>query len=244
MTPDPTLPQPTAADVCRLFVPTPPARALLAPGLAARDYFAALVAAGHLADARRVLAHSLPPRRAVWWAALCLHHAAGEVPFETPEEAGAFDAATRWVVAPSEATRRAAEAAAWLAQPTTAAGVLAMACFLSGGSVSRPGLPPVFAAPHLSGRLCGAVVYLASVRFDPAKYLRHLRDYLAIGQDVAAGRNLPPGRPEPEPWAEPRAAAPDPGAVDRLAGFLAAGPAAGERRPGEVLYTLGTGGRS
>jgi len=229
--------------VCRLFALKPAARALLTPGLATRNFFDTLVSAGHLADARRLLAHAMPPRRAVWWATLCLHHAAEKAPFETLEEGRAFDAAGRWVVAASETTRRAAEGAAWAAQPTTAAGILAMACFLSGGSISRPGLPPVYAAPHLSGRLSGVVVYLASVRFDPAKYLRYQREYLAIGQEIAAGRNLPPGRPEPESWVELRGAATDTRVVERVAGFLAAGPAAAERLPAEPLFDL-TGGRS
>jgi hypothetical protein len=245
MTTDPTLPSPpSAADVCRLFTLQPPARALLAPGLTTREFFDTLVSAGHLADARRLLAHAMPPRRSIWWATLCLHHAVAKVPFETPEESGAFDAVMRWVVAPSETTRRAAEEAAWAAEPTTAAGILAMACFLSGGSISRPGLPPVIAAPHLSGRLSGVVVYLASVSFDPAKYLHHLREYLAIGQEVAAGRNLPPGRLEQVSWVEPRCTAPDLRAVERVCGFLAAGPVTGECLHAEPLFTDMTGGRS
>ncbi|MBA4191480.1 MAG: hypothetical protein C0467_26165 [Planctomycetaceae bacterium] len=229
--------------MCRLFALKPPARALLAPGLTTRDFFDVLVSAGHLADARRLLAHTMPARRSIWWATLCLHHAVEKAPFDTPEEGHAFEAAARWVVAPSEATRRAAEYAAWEAHPTTPAGILAMACFLSGGSISRPGLPHVCAAPHLSGRLSGVVVYLASVRFDPARYLRHLRDYLAIGQEIAAGRNLPPGRLEPESWVETRTTTTDHRAVERVTGFLTSGPAAAERLAGESLLTLGTGGR-
>ncbi|MCE9562702.1 MAG: hypothetical protein K8U57_11705 [Planctomycetes bacterium] len=245
MTTDPTLPPPPFAnDICRLFSLQQPARALLTPGLATQDFFRTLVSAGHLADARRLLAHAMPARRAIWWATLCLHHAVEKVPFETSEEAGAFEAATRWVVAPSEATRRQAEDAAWTADPTTAASILAMACFLADGSISRPGLPPVIAAPHLSGRLCGVVVYLASVRFDPAKYLHHLREYLAIGVEVAAGRNLPPGKPEQGSWMEPRCTAPDARAAERVTGFLAAGPAAAERLPGEPLFGMVNGGRS
>ncbi|MFO0823560.1 MAG: hypothetical protein U0792_10660 [Gemmataceae bacterium] len=245
MNPDPTLPPPpSATEICRLFALQPPARSLLTPGVPTREFFHTLVAAGHLADARRLLAHAMPPRRSIWWATLCLHHAAEQVPFETPEETQAFEAALRWVVGPSEATRRVAEVAAWNAEPTTAAGILAMACFLSGGSISRPELPPVIPASHLSGRLSGVVVYLASVRFDPAKYLHHLQEYLAIGEEVAAGRNLPPGRPEPEmTWVEPRCTAIGP-VCDHVREFLATGPAAAERLRDEQLFTPMTGGRS
>ncbi len=210
---------PAADAVCRLFRPTPAARVLLTPGLSARDLFDQLVGLGLYADARRLLAHALPPRRAVWWATLCLRDAMDHAPFETPAEDGAFAAAVRWVMTPSEAVRRAAGTAGWAARPHTAAGQLALAVFLTGGSLSRPGLPAVYPAPHLCGRLCGVVVYLASVRFDPARYKDHLRAYLAVGRDVARGANLPPGGPADEP-PPPEPAAPVWTDLDKLTAHL------------------------
>ncbi len=225
---------PTAADTCRLFKLTPPAAALLRPDHTPAGFFDRLVADGHLADARRLLAHALPPQRAVWWAALCLHHSRGRKPFATPAEDAAFDAAARWCAAPSDAARRAAGDAGWAAKPTTAAGTLAMAAFLSGGSMSLPGLPAVLPKPHLCGRLAGVAVYLASVRFDPAHYKRHLRDYLAIGRDVARGLLLTPV-PDPVPVdaptpADAAATAPglDPALAERLAAFLKAAAQGGQ----------------
>lgn len=243
MIPDPFTP-PTAADVARLFRLSVPARALLTPDLPARGFYDTLVSAGHLADARRLLAHAMPARRAIWWATLCLQHAAEKTPLATPEEELAFDAGVRWVLGPSEATRRGAESAGWAAKPTTSAGILAMACFLSSGNISRPGLPPVFAVPHLAGRLAGVVVYLASVRYDPAHYLHHLRQYLVIGQEVAAGRNLPPGGAEPERWSEPRCGPANHTCCERVSNFLAAGPASVESVPGEALFASGMPGGS
>jgi hypothetical protein len=67
--------------------------------------------------------------------------------------------------------------------------------------------------------MCGVTVYLASVRFDPARYKDHLRQYLAIGADVARGENLPPDLPPP---AEPDTAPAAPARVDpHLAAALA-----------------------
>lgn len=214
----------TAADVCRLFKLKPPAAALLTPTASPKEFFETLLAAGHLADARRVLAHTLPPRRAVWWAALCLQDSITHKPLPTAEEAAAFEAAGRWLVAPSEWTRRAAEKAGWAAKPTTAAGILALAAFLSGGSMSRPGLPPVLPQAHLCGRLCGVVVYLASVRFDPARYKQHLRNYLAIGTEVARGVLLPPA-PDIVDVTVPHTEA-HPELAETLAAFLAKSPGA------------------
>ncbi|HEY8506468.1 MAG TPA: hypothetical protein VIL46_17935 [Gemmataceae bacterium] len=200
----------TAAEVCRLFKLSPLGATLLKPEHAAPEFFDLLVEAGLYADARRLLAHALPPRRAVWWAGLCLTDSARQKPLAEAAERDALDAAVRWAAQPCEATRRAAEKAGWAARPTTAAGNLAMAAFLSGGSISRPGLPAVLPKPHLCGRLCGVAVYLASVRFDPARYKDHLRDYLAVGREVAQGKNLPPDLPplpDPDPVPAPGTAA-------------------------------------
>lgn len=192
-----------AVDVCRLFKLRPEARELLTADLTPKAYFEALLAADHLADARRLLAHTLRPESAVWWAILCLEHSRKEKGFDNDHEQAAFDAVGHWLVGPSETNRRAAESAGWKARPTTAAGILALAAFLSGGSISRPGLPTVLPARHVCGRLCGVVVYLASVRFDPGRYKQYLRQYLAIGADVAAGVNPPPVRLPDHPPAEP-----------------------------------------
>lgn len=218
------LPLATAAAVCRRFRLSPAAAALLTPAAGPPAFFEALVAAGHLADARRLLAHALPPHRAVWWATLCLHHSGTRQPLPAAERA-ALLAAGRWCLAPSEATRRAAEAAGRAAGQATAGGVLGLAAFLSGGSMSRPGRPAVLPEPHLCGRLCGVVVYLASVRSDPARYKQHLRDYLAVGRAVARGELLTPV-PDPVPDDAPVPAAPgDAELAGRLAAFLAGGKA-------------------
>ncbi len=184
-----------AAEVCRLWELTPSAKTLLQPTWSVRQFYEQLVALDHLADARRLLAHALPARRAIWWASLCLHHSWLHKPFATPEEDQAFAAVLDWFRQPGEATRRAAEQAGWSAQPSTAAAILAISVFLSGGSISRPGLPPVYPKSHLSGRLAGVVIYLASVRFDPARYKQYLRQYLSIGEQVAWGDNFPPEVP-------------------------------------------------
>jgi hypothetical protein len=218
------LPLATAADVCRRFKLSPPASALLTPDVSPPAFFDALLAAGHLADARRLLAHALPPHRAVWWATLCLHHSDTRAPLAAAER-DALLAAGRWCLAPSEATRRAAKAAGRAAGQATTGGVLGLAAFLSGGSMSRPGLPAVLPEPHLCGRLCGVVVYLSSVRFEPARYKQHLRDYLDLGRAVARGDLLTPV-PDPVPDDAPVPAAPgDADLAERLAAFLAGGKA-------------------
>lgn len=221
------MPQRTAADVCQLFRLSEAGRLLMSDGDTPQSFFGRLRDAGQLADARRLLAHCLPPRRAVWWASLCLQESLRHKPFINPLETAAYEAALKWLVEPTEEHRREAARAGWKAKPSTAGGNLAMAAFLSSGSMSKPGLPPVYPKPHLCGRLCGVVVYLASVRYDPAHYKAHLEQYLQIGHQVASGQ-LPLPTPESElPATEPTALVGQDELAKKLAEFLSSQPGAG-----------------
>lgn len=187
--PAPMPPPRTAVELCRWFKLKPAARPLLNPELTPQQFFAILMENKLYADARRVLAHALPKRRAVWWGCLCVWEALRSENL-TPAEYSALEATMRWVVRPSEQERRAAEAAGWAAKPTTLPGCLAMAAYLSDGSMSKAGLPYVPTKPFLTGRLVGVAVYLASVRKQPANYLSRLRQFLEMGKEIARGRNL------------------------------------------------------
>lgn len=178
----------TAADICQWFKLKPPARALLRPELSPPQFFDMLMEKKLYADARRLLAHAMPKRRAVWWGCLCALEALG--PDLSEVENAALETAAAWVIDPSELNRRAVEAAGWAAKPTTLAGCLAMAAFLSDGSMSRMGFPFVKTKPYLTGRFVGVAVYLASVRKQPARYRERLRQFLEIGLEIARGRNL------------------------------------------------------
>lgn len=197
-------PKRTARDICELFALHPAARVLLEDDLSSQAFFDRLVEAGYLADARRFLAYSLRSEAAIWWATLCLEESRTRKSFEHPEAADAFQAVGQWLASPAESTRRVAETAARRAGTTHVTGILASAVFLSGGSLSRPGLPGVYPAKHLCGRLCGVVVYLASVRTDPARYRDRLRQYLQLGREVARGENPPPVVRPDIVWVEPR----------------------------------------
>lgn len=180
-------PHAAAAELCRdmKLRLRPPARELLDEEITPRAYFQRLIEADLLPEARRVLAHTLPKRRALWWGCLCAMESYGEQP---PAEA--LSAVLRFVIHPTEANRRATHEAGKRARPNTLGGCLASAAFFSGGSVSLPGLPEVAPRPFVTGRLVGVAVYLAAVTRDAAAYKQALREYLALGLEVARGENL------------------------------------------------------
>jgi hypothetical protein len=180
----------TAAALCRQqrIKLRPEGQALLCDDLSPRQFFDRLLEHGCYADARRVLAHSLPKRRALWWGCLCALDAYRPAP--PPLDEAVLQTVVQFVQDPTEANRRAVVPLAKEAGMNSLTGCLAMAAFFSDGSISRPGLPFVPARPFVTGRLVGVAVYLAAVRRDPAHYRDHLRQYLALGLEVARGNNL------------------------------------------------------
>ena len=162
---------------------------LLAAGMTTSAYFAALLEAGCDADARKLLAFALPKRRALWWGCLCAWD--GLRGKAQPAELFALECVTDFIQDPSEERRRAAQASRRGRHPSSPAGTLAAAAFLSTGSISVPGaLTPIPAPEHLTGQLVSVAVYLSAAIREPARYKLHQRHYLALGEEIALGHNL------------------------------------------------------
>jgi hypothetical protein len=183
-------PNSRAADFCKdqEIQLRPQGRSLLNASLSTDLYLALLLEKGCYADARRVLAHALPKRRALWWGCLCAWDVYRPQPRD--EVGNVLQSVVDFVLHPTEDNRRATAARAREVEANSLAGCLAMAAFCSDGSLAPPGLPSVAPRPFLTGRLVGVTVYLASVLNDPARYKDHLREYLAVGMEVSRGINL------------------------------------------------------
>lgn len=193
----------TAPPASKIAVPLAPIRARLeldATGEAALGDAAdapaaldALLAAGRLPDAMRLLAHALPKREAVWWACMC----ARGVPALAPraQDLEALAAAEAWVRKPEEATRRACMTAGEKAGFVSPEAWAAAAAFWSGGSMAPEGLDPVPPAEHLTGAAVSGAIIMAALRHMPERMPRRLPRFLASAQDIARGGA---GRIEPE----------------------------------------------
>jgi hypothetical protein len=190
----------TAAEAARHAALGDEAKELISSDLTPSRYLDALASRGLWADAVRFLASALPKREAVWWALLCARQAHGESPKEGIAEA--LDAAHRWVVEPDEAKRRAAEAAAGKAGAGTPAGCTALAAFWSEGSLGPPNLETVVLPPdYLTARGVAGAVLFAAVMAEPEHAPEKLERFLALGKDVAAGRNRWPSETPATPGA-------------------------------------------
>jgi hypothetical protein len=176
-----------AVEICQRFEIGEEARTLLNGQMAPREFLDALLQAGLFADATRFLAYAVPKREAVWWACQCARAVAPSPP---PPVAEALRAAEKWAADPAEENRRLAKAAADAAQLSTPAGCAALAAFLSGGSLAPPevetAVPP---AEDLTAKVVAGAILLAAVTPPPEKAPERFREFLGLGQEVAAGVN-------------------------------------------------------
>ena len=142
-----------------------------------------------LPDAVQLLAHALPPRKAIWWACQCTR--------EIDLNSQPLVAAERWAIQPTEDHRRACQAAYESAGLQTPGAVVALAVFLSGKSLAPPGLPEVPPDPFHAAKAVAGALLMASVIKQPEQSEDKLRHFLSIGDSVASGKDR---------WAETAAA--------------------------------------
>lgn len=131
--------------------------------LDAQAGYAALKADGAAADALDYIGHALPRLEAVTWAARLLDAESRlrELPVR---DRLALDHALRWLDEPSEANRRATQAAGLTASPRSAEHCLALAVYYSGGSIADAGMAPLLPPPEACLRYAVAAVKRAAFR--------------------------------------------------------------------------------
>src|SRR5262245_37024806 len=179
------VPAKTAAEIARNVPLSEPAAELLREGMQPRPFLDLLLEQQHYADAVLFLAHTMPKREAIWWACLCSRPEKGAaVP---PPAAAAQQAAEAWVISPSDEKRRAAHAAAQ-ACIKTPVGLTCEAVFFSEGSLRPPEFKEVPPPGHLAASNAAKAVVLGAVG-GPPKLEAKYRQFLGLGQDVAAGKN-------------------------------------------------------
>jgi hypothetical protein len=152
-------------------------------------YVAMLIANQLYADAIRFTAFSFTKREAVWWGMLCLWEADRTDPDAVSAAAHqSYQSLLAWLQDPSEANRRAVEAAGRLAGITTPHGQLAMAAFFSEGSMSLPDQPEVEPSPWLTAKNVASVVLAASKQGTAAQIAESQRRYLVLAAELTTGQ--------------------------------------------------------
>lgn len=173
-----------AADICRLYSPSEPARTLLHPHLSPSHFLQRLIDQKLHAEGLKFLAHALPIRDAVWWGCLCLRSIIG--PSLTPGQRERLKMVAQWVLEPAEDRRRAAQAPAEELGMKDALGCLLMSVFCSGGSLTSPPLPHVPMPPGMAAQALAGAVLQAATQGEHAMTLR-FHQFLDLGIAVANG---------------------------------------------------------
>lgn len=186
-----------AAKLCeRYTIPlSDEGRSLCGDGLSPRQYFDRLREAGQLADARRFLAYVLGRRRALRWAYACAAEVLGS-------DAPLLAEVKRFLDDPTDERRTELRDRGLAEPPESPAGYLALAAFLSGGTLSLPGLPFVPPAGSITARLVSVSVYMSSIESGAELYRQRLEAFLELGlqmaQTEAAAELHEDGLPQPQ----------------------------------------------
>jgi hypothetical protein len=155
----------------------------LQPGDDAKALFARLAGAGLHVEALKVAAAALPKREAVWMAARCVQELLGAA--APAVQTAALDAARAWAQDPSDANRRAASAASEKAGLDQAFGCVALAAFMSEGSLGPPEVPPMPPAAHLCALSAGLALEIALAGIPPPERAKAGARCVAIAREVA-----------------------------------------------------------
>ncbi|MCC6591280.1 MAG: hypothetical protein IT168_31635 [Bryobacterales bacterium] len=154
---------------------------------------------GLLHDAILFVAQMMSPSDAIKWACATVHALQPEG--KPVDGQASLTAAEAWIKAPVDPTRWAAKDAADASGMTHATDCIAMAVFLSGGSITPPESPEVSPPPHAAQSLCSGAILLTAVANEPHNATERQRAALNLGRKQA---NLPPNpTPPPPPPAPP-----------------------------------------
>jgi hypothetical protein len=172
-----------AADICRVGGMNKETSELAKEGQGALPFLEVLIAKERFPEAARFLAAGLPKREAIWWACKCIRLVSGEkIPSKSET---AIQSAEKWAASPSEEGRRAAWTAGEAADFGTPAGCVALAVFLSEGSLAPPHVAAVPPGESLSAKAVAGALGLASVISEPEKAGEKFRKFFALGIEIA-----------------------------------------------------------
>ena len=174
----------TLRDLCERAKLGEEAKALLKDEYTPRQFLELLIGKELFLDAIRFLAYVLPKREAVGWGCLCVRQILGTQDASKISEAHV--AVERWVSNPDEENRRAAKIAADKEGLQSPSACLALAAFLSGGSIAPANLEPVAPPDHITPQVVAGAIIVCAVKNQPEKAPEKYRVFLQKGMALMA----------------------------------------------------------
>ena len=136
-------------------------------------------------DAIRFLAFKLPPDAGVKWASGCIKQL--RAPEKKDQKDEPLDACDLWVKTPGDQTRWAARNAADKAKEPGPSNMVAMAVFMSGGSMTPPGSPETPPPPYIAQKFIAGSVLVVVVSHEPEKAKERYQQALKLGKTLDRG---------------------------------------------------------
>jgi hypothetical protein len=146
------------------------------------SYLASLEKQDLFNDAVGFLAHKLATDVGVQWAVACVREL--QAPDRKEQKDEPLEAAGRWLKTPGDQTRWAAKEAADKAKTTGPSYLVAMAVFLSGGSITPPGAPATMPPPYSAQKMIAGSIVIAVVSHQPEKAPERYQRALALGKEL------------------------------------------------------------
>lgn len=194
----------TAAEIPHVDQLDEEALTVLEDGMAPEAFVAALLAKELWNDALGFFARALPIRVAIAWARKCIADALDEANEDGPGEGieAVLESVDAWLEEPDDERRRVAFAKAQEVGLDNPPSILALAVFLSEGSMSLPDLEPVPAEEGLAHTALAGSVQLASVMFKPELAPERAQRFLDHGRAVASAAGADAEEPPTETEAD------------------------------------------
>ena len=180
-----------AAAICAALELEEPAQELLAQHDEPQAYFNALLEGGHLPDAVRFMATTLPQREAVWWAYLCVSSTAeaGSIQLAAKDQE-ALQLAEEWVREPDDDKGRLAFEVSQGLEFQTPASWVAVGAHWSGSTLGPPEIAAIPPGADLTGKAVSGALMLCAASSVKGETEKRLQSYLNLGSELACGERL------------------------------------------------------
>jgi len=172
----------TAKEIVEVSGLSGSAHALLQDNSTPSSYLDSLEKQELYQDAVRFLAHKLPPDAGVKWGVRCLREL--QAPDRKDQKDPPLEASEAWTKSQNDTTRFAAKEAVDNSTNTGASSLVAMAVYMSGGSLTPPGAPEVFPPPYSAQKMVAGSVIVTVVGHEPQKANERYKRALAMGKEL------------------------------------------------------------
>ncbi len=159
------------------------AKKLLAPELGPSRFVNLLESRELFKDAVQFLSHGLPIEIAVKWACACSRELLPPALLDKSKEA--LESVEAWLYSPDDAARWRARRAADESDMSSPVDFVAMAVFLSGGSVTPPEAPITAPPPFVASKMVAGSIQLAVLAHTPENAALRFRKTLQLSRDIA-----------------------------------------------------------